>query len=148
MLIPGVLGGIATWLDMSLHRRASRHADLLAKLPEGVDHEALSQVLADEIAKIARDDRRKLHRRLSWTSVASLTFILLVAIGFAYLLLKIPAWFGWSVWVSYPFLALLGLITAMFGVAGLSDLWEYEDVSQAGSTGGDARGARRKARTT
>ena len=133
-LLPTVVAAGWTALDMSLHRRAVRHADLLGKVPEGVDAEALRTLLALELGRIAAGDRRKLHRRLAVNTLLGLAVFVIMLGAVGWFLWATQTWWGWPAWLIQPILVIIGGIGAALVLAGVSQLWEYpEDEKGAGS---------------
>lgn len=120
---------LTSTFGLGLERRARKHAELLAVIPDGVETGRLRTLLADELDAIGKKGEGRLRRKVDGATVAALIFVALVTTPIVWFLWTYPWHFLPSGEVGLPrTLALLvGVFSALLMMAGLGSLWTEPD---------------------
>lgn len=133
---------LSTFFGGDLDRRLHRHARLLADLPEGVETADLRVLIDKELKELTRREDARLHRKVSWSMVSAMGFVLVVGtVVSAGLWQWDPGLGDWLVIALRVVAVLFALFAALVAFAGLSNLWDdTRDTTSASDSEGTPSG--------
>ena len=128
--VGALLRPVAETFGLGLERRARRHAELLAVIPDGVDAASLRALLADELTEIGRRDEGRLRRKLDGANLAALIFVLVLSTAVVWALWTFRWAFlpgGSAVTIPRVLAVVVAVFAALLMMAGLGSLWQEAD---------------------